>query len=98
MLHRVLPPTRQLPELHIRVHPSLREAIESEAGTLLEGAGTHVSWTDSAKLLPGDIMISWQNGAAVRDTAATCAVIRDAVLALFDNGDGSLGPELEDGQ
>lgn len=85
LLRRLLPPTRQLPELHIRVHPFLREAIEDETNMVLEGSGTQVTWTESSKLAPGDIAIAWQNGGALRDTAATCADIRNAILALFDN-------------
>ncbi len=86
LLHRVLPPMRQVPELQIRVHPDLREAMEDETRTMLEGSGTRVTWINSAKLAPGDIAIAWQNGGALRDTGATCVAIRDAVLAL-------LGPE-----
>ena len=98
MLRRVLPPARQAPELQIRVHPSLREAIERETAALLDGSAARVAWMNSAKLLPGDIEISWQNGAALRDTAATCAAIRNTVLALFDDGHGILAPETSDGQ
>lgn len=84
LLHRVLPPMRQVPELQIRVHPDLREAIEDETSAVLEGSGTRVTWINSARLAPGDIAIAWQNGGALRDTGATCIAIRDAVLALLD--------------
>ena len=90
VLHRVLPAAQQVPELHIRVHPSMRAAIETEANALLEGSGTRVTCTDSTKLLAGDIAISWQNGAALRDTTAICAEIRNTVLALFGSGYGTL--------
>jgi imidazolonepropionase-like amidohydrolase len=90
LLHRVLPPMRQVPELQIRVHPDLREAIEDETRTMLEGSGTQVTWINSAKLAPGDIAIAWQNGGALRDTGATCIAIRDAVLALLDAGAASV--------
>ena len=85
LLRRLLPPTRQLPELHIRVHPSLRQAVEDETRIVLEGSGTQVSWTESSKLAPGDVAIAWKNGGALRDTAATCAEIHLAVLKLFNN-------------
>ncbi len=86
LLHRIVPPMRQQPELQIRVHSSLRAVLEEETRAMLEGSSTCVSWTSSSKLMPGDIAISWQNGGALRDTASTCAYIRDAVLALFEAG------------
>ena len=86
LLQRLLPPMRQTPELQIRVHPDLREAIENETGAILEGSGTRVTWINSTRLAPGDITVAWQNGSALRDTATTCAAIRDAVLVLFGDG------------
>lgn len=93
LLQRVLPPIRQLPEMHIRVHPSLREALEEETGAVLDGSGTRITWIDSSKLAPGDIAITWQNGGALRNTGATCTAIRDAVLGLFDQGHEIQVPE-----
>ncbi len=98
LLRRLLPPTRQLQELHIRVHPSLREAVENETNIVLEGSGTQVSWTESSKLAPGDVAIAWKNGGALRDTAATCAEIHLAVLTLFDNEHDSHVPETHHAQ
>ncbi len=95
LLHRIVPPMRQQPELHIRVHASLRAVLEEETAAMLEGSGTHVTWTSSSKLMRGDIAISWQNGGALRDTASTCDYIRDAVLALFEAGQETV-PEADD--
>ena len=97
LLHRIVPPMRQQPELQIRVHSSLRAVLEEETKAMLEGSGTCVTWASSGKLLPGDIAISWQNGGALRDTAATCDYIRDAVLALFEAGHEPV-PETDDVQ
>ena len=94
LLRRLLPPIRQLPELHIRVHPSLRDAVEEETSTVLDGSGTQVTWTESTKLAPGDIAIAWQNGGALRDTAATCTGIRNAIVALLDNEHEARVPEI----
>ena len=93
LLRRLLPPIRQLPDLHIRIHPSVREAVENETIMILDGSGTQVIWTESAKLAPGDIAIAWQNGGALRDTAATCTGIRNAILTLFDNEHETPVPE-----
>jgi flagellar assembly protein FliH len=98
LLQRVLPPARQLAELNVRVHPALRSAIEQETSALLEGSGTQVTWTDSAKLQPGDITIAWQNGSALRDTGAICADVHKAVLALFDPEQEARAPETHDVQ
>ena len=98
ILRSVLPPLRQMPELHIRIHPSLRAAIQNEVETLLEGSGAQVSWTESSKLQPGDVAVSWQNGAVLRDTGAICAKVREATLSLFDCAEEIPAPEIEDGQ
>ena len=98
LLQRVLPPLRQLPELQIRLHPSLREAVEDETGALLEGSGVRVTWTESAKLRPGDIAVSWQNATALRDTAAICAEIHQAMVALFGPGPEILPTEVAHGK
>ncbi len=95
LLHRIVPPMRQQPELQIRVHASLRAVLEEETKSLLEGSSTCVTWASSSKLMPGDIAISWQNGGALRDTASTCNFIRDAVLALFEAGHEP-APEIDD--
>jgi hypothetical protein len=98
LLRRVLPPTRQLPELHIQVHPALREAVEGEVGVVFEGFGTKVTWTESSKLALGDIAVTWQNGSALRNTADTCAQIHNAVLALFNKEHETFVPEIHDVQ
>ena len=98
LLRRLLPPTRQFPELHIRVHPSLREAIEDETKLVLEGSGTQVTWTESIKLAPGDIAIAWQNGGALRDTAATCSDIAKAILTHFGSKDEKPVVEIDHAQ
>ena len=87
LLRRLLPPVRQIPELHIRLHPSMREALEDETSLVLEGSGTQVTWTESIKLAPGDIAIAWQNGGALRDTAATCSNIAKAILVQLGSKD-----------
>ena len=98
LLRRLLPPTRQFSELHIRVHPALREAMEDETKLILEGSGTQVTWTESSKLAPGDIAIGWQNGGALRDTATTCSDIAKAILALFGSKDGKPLVEIDHAQ
>ena len=98
LLRRLLPPTRQFPELHIRIHPSLREAIEDETSSVLEGSGTQVTWTESIKLAPGDIAIAWQNGGALRDTAATCSDVAKAILTHFGSKDGKPLVEIDHAQ
>ena len=100
LLRRVLPATRQLSELHIRLHPSLRQMVEGEIAQLLEGSSMQICWAETSKLAPGDIAITWQNGSAVRDTEACCKSIRDAVFGLFSGGDGNQHrmPERHDDQ
>ena len=98
VLRHILPPTRHLPELHIRLNPSLRQAVEEEAATLLEGSAVRVIWTETDKVMPGDVAVSWHNGSALRDINATCVSIRDAVMTLFDDRPASLETEAPDVQ
>lgn len=83
LLRRVLQPLRQTPELQIRIHPSMRTAIEQAVTAALEDCGAKVTWTCSETLLPGDISIRWSTGEAVRDTRSLCDEIRSTLLTLF---------------
>ncbi|WP_428391460.1 hypothetical protein [Lichenicoccus sp.] len=98
LLRHILPPARHLPELHIRLNPSLRPALEEEATSLLEGSAVRVIWTEVDKMMPGDVAVSWQNGSALREINATCASIRDAVMTLLDDRPKSLEMEAPDVQ
>nr|WP_321984940.1 hypothetical protein [uncultured Lichenicoccus sp.] len=84
LMRRVLPPMRQIPALSIRLHPSMREVLEQQVDGLLLDSGTEVIWIEAPALAAGDIAITWQNGSALRDTAAIGAAIRDAVLSMLD--------------
>ena len=98
LLGQILPPARHLPELYIRLNPSLRQAMEEEATSLLEGSAVRVIWTEVDKMMPGDVAVSWQNGSALREINATCASIRDAVMTLLDDRPKSLEMEALDVQ
>jgi len=95
LLHRILPPMREVVELHVKVHPSLREAVEQEVETILEGSGTRLDWSSSSKLEPGDISVTWQKGGALRDTGAICSAISQAIFALFEQQPKTLVPEVQ---
>lgn len=86
VLQQMLPAVRRMPELRIRVHPNLRESVEREIRLALDETTTRTVWSESDTLRPGDITVAWQNGTALRDTEATCSAIRDAVVALFQDG------------
>ncbi len=65
---------------------------------LLEGAETQVTWTESPNMAAGDIAIGWQNGLALRDTNGVCANIRNAVVAMLENGRETQQQEKSDVQ
>ena len=85
IMQRLRPAVRQMLELQVCVNPKLRQVIEKEMTMILERSETHVTWIESENMPAADIAISWQNGAAVRDTKALCANIHDAVVALLDD-------------
>lgn len=84
LMRRVLPPMRQMPAMSIRLHPSMRASLEEQVDILLLDSGTEVTWIEAPAMAAGDIAISWQNGAALRDTAAIGASICDAVLSMLE--------------
>jgi len=83
LLRNILPPLRQTRELQIRIHPSVRAAVEQSTADLLADADASVSWIESEALAPGDVAVRWSSGEANRDTRGLCEQIRATLLALF---------------
>ncbi|WP_428377482.1 hypothetical protein [Lichenicoccus sp.] len=96
LMRRVLPPMRQIPALSIRLHPTMRAALQEQVGPLLLDSGTEVTWIEASTLAAGDIAITWQNGTALRDTASIGVAIRDAVLSMLDPETTKLAEPCDD--
>ena len=84
----VLPALARQPRVQVRVHPDLIEPLAAQLRALGPELAELVVLTAAETLAPGDIRMSWQDGAAVRDTAALLAEIDDVLgvigLALID--------------
>ena len=66
----------------VRVHPQGLPALQAALATLDDRARPRLELVGSDALALGDLRIEWPDGAAVRDTAAIWATVRDALAAL----------------
>ncbi len=76
LLRLLLPAMANEPRLTVRAHPALLAGLRQETRTLLEAGNTVVEWTGSETMLPGDIVVRWQDGSMIRDTNALCAQVQ----------------------
>ncbi|MCQ8239236.1 hypothetical protein [Rhizosaccharibacter radicis] len=83
VLEAILPGLRGEPEIVVRVHPSSAEEMRALLDDLAEELETGtLSVSPSPRLLPGDLRVSWRQGQAVRDTAAICRAVHEALTLL----------------
>ena len=66
----------------LRVHPSLAEAAARELATLPAHAGAPPHIESCERIEPGDAVILWDGGCAVRDSAAAWREIAEALRPL----------------
>lgn len=64
------------------VHPQALPALRAALASLDDRARPRLELVGSDALAPGDLRIEWPDGAAVRDTAAIWAAVRDALATL----------------
>jgi len=65
----VLPGLRQEPRIVVAVNPAVAGAVEAELAHLGDDFRDRAVLAPNAALAPGDVRITWQDGAAARDTA-----------------------------
>ena len=66
----------------LRVHPSLAEAAARELATLPAHAGAPPRIEPCERIEPGDAVILWDGGSAVRDSAAAWREVAEALRPL----------------
>lgn len=83
LLQTLLPALSREPTLNIRVHPELLNDISAAIEPIWPPDGGRLTLTGDATLAPADVRVSWNDGDAVRDTAALWADI-SAALAPYN--------------
>ena len=78
----VLPALTAEPAITVRAHPRTLPALEREITRIDPDLMPRVRRLPVEAMLPGDVRIAWQDGAAVRDTTA---LWNDIVAVLIDN-------------
>ena len=96
LLRLLLPAMSHEPQLTIRVHPTLIDALRDDLTVLAADNGATVSWVASDRLQPGDVSVRWEGGTMVRDTADLCA--RIAALVMPDATPPEMNQESQHGQ
>ncbi len=70
------------PELRVRAHPDLAEFVRETLMSALRTTDCVLSVCADTSLQPGDVLLTWQDGQARRDCAATWMAISVALAPL----------------
>jgi flagellar assembly protein FliH len=82
VVRAVLPGLRDEPRIAVRVNPLMLPAMAEEIAALDAEVAAIVVVLPAEQLPPGDVRVTWQDGAAVRDTGRVRAAVADALAAL----------------
>jgi flagellar biosynthesis/type III secretory pathway protein FliH len=78
----VLPSLMREPHVTVRVSPHVVPAVEQELARLDPELRSRVELVAAATVPPGDVRITWNDGAAVRDAAALWCSVAEALAPL----------------
>jgi flagellar assembly protein FliH len=81
VVRAILPGLRQEPSIAIRIHPRLAQAVEQELSRLDPDLSGRVSLIPTDAMMLGDVRITWENGSACRDVAATWRSVSDVLCS-----------------
>lgn len=82
LVHAVLPALTREPHVTIRISPHVVRDVEQELGRLDPELHGRVSLVPTDAVVPGDVRISWQDGAASRDAQALWREVAKALEPL----------------
>ena len=82
VMQAVLPGLVHEPRVAVRVNPLLIPAMTAEIAALDSEIAERVALVPVDAMAPGDVRVTWQDGAAVRDTARICAAVNDVLASL----------------
>lgn len=84
----VLPALTQEPAITIRAHPQTGAAVAEEIARADRELAARVRMIECDAMTPGDVRVTWHNGAAMRDAAALWSDVAEAVLPIKETIDG----------
>jgi hypothetical protein len=70
LVRLIVPALTQESCITVRAHQRTAEAVAEEVARLDPELSTHVQTVASDAMAPGDVRVTWRNGAATRDAAA----------------------------
>jgi flagellar biosynthesis/type III secretory pathway protein FliH len=79
LLACVLPPMKREPVLAVRVHPELCEETEAAIARIWPDHHMRVTIAADTALAPSDVVVTWQEGEARRDTGSLWEALRAAL-------------------
>jgi hypothetical protein len=78
----LLPSLTEEKRIALRVNPLMVPGLSAEIATLDPAIAEAITLVGVEQMLPGDIKVTWQDGAAIRDTNQVRAAVEDALAAL----------------
>jgi flagellar assembly protein FliH len=81
-INAVLPGLVRQPHVSVQVHPSLVAAVTQELAVLPRHGGPTPTIEACPEIPPGDAVVFWEDGRAVRDSAAAWAAVIDVLRPL----------------
>jgi flagellar biosynthesis/type III secretory pathway protein FliH len=91
LMRAVLPSLTDQPRVTVRVHPLMAPAMADEIAALDAELAERVVLLPSDAVPPGNVRVTWEDGAAQRDAGRARAALNEALAAL-----GLLEEELTD--
>ena len=80
VLRHLLPALHREPKITVRVSPLILEAMTKEITVLDPDLADHIRLIPTDAMAPGDARVTWEHGAATRDTASLWTQI-ESILA-----------------
>ena len=84
----VLPGLMQEPTITVRAHPCTAAAVAQEIAHADPELAARIHTVECDAMTPGDVRVTWHNGAATRDAAGLWAEIAKALLPMKETNDG----------
>ena len=84
----VLPALTQEPAIAVRANPRTAAAVTQEVARLDPELMARVQTIECDDMAPGDVRVTWRNGAAVRDTASLWEQVAEALMPIWETNDG----------
>jgi flagellar biosynthesis/type III secretory pathway protein FliH len=78
----LLPSLSEEKRIALRVNPLMVPGLSAEITALDPAIAESITLVGVEQMLPGDIKVTWQDGAAIRDTSQVRAAVEDALAAL----------------